>query len=77
MSKSELDLVVLTYHLAAAEFVKGNPEPYKQLFSRREDVSIANPFAPLGPLSLGWRQVAQTLKLGASHWREGEVTSFE
>ena len=34
------------YHLAAAEFPKGNPEPAKKLFSDREDVTLANPLGP-------------------------------
>ena len=34
------------YKLATAEFVRGNPEPYKGLFSHREDVTLANPFFP-------------------------------
>jgi hypothetical protein len=42
----DLDEVVEQYHLAAREFIKGNPEPYKMVFSHREDVSVANPFGP-------------------------------
>jgi hypothetical protein len=30
-------------HLASGEFLKGNPEPVKKLWSHREDVSLANP----------------------------------
>lgn len=77
MDASDLDAVVEQYHLAAGEFVKGNPEPYKKLFSQREDVSLANPFAPFGPVSREWKQVAETMERAASHYRDGEVTSFE
>ncbi len=42
----DLDEVVEQYHLAAGEFVKGNPEPAQKLFSHREDVTLANPFGP-------------------------------
>ena len=28
------------------EFVKGNPEPAKELFSRKDDVTLANPLGP-------------------------------
>ena len=45
----DFDYALEKYHNAAAAFVKGNPEPYERVFSRREDVSIANPFAPFGP----------------------------
>ena len=41
----DLDEVVKQYHLAAREFVNGNPEPYKMVFSHREDVSVATPLA--------------------------------
>ena len=40
----DVDKLIEHYHLATAEFVKGNPEPYKELFSHREDVTLANPF---------------------------------
>ena len=62
------------YHRAASEFVKGNPEPYKQVFSHREDVSLANPF---GPVVRGWTQVAATMEQAASNYREGEIIGFE
>ena len=43
----DLDEVVKQCHLAAREFVNGNPEPYKMVFSHRDDVSVANPFGPV------------------------------
>jgi len=70
----DLDEVVEQYHLAAGEFIKGNPEPYKMVFSHREDVSNANPF---GPVSYGWEQVAATMERASSLYRDGEVTGFE
>jgi hypothetical protein len=42
----EFDSASERYHLAAADFIKGNPEPYKALFSQGEDVTVANPFFP-------------------------------
>ena len=70
----DLDEVVEQYHLAAREFIKGNPEPYKMVFSHREDVSVANSF---GPVSCGWKQVAATMERAASLYRDGEFTGFE
>ena len=70
----DLDKVIEQYHLAAAEFVKGNPEPAKKLFSHREDVTLAN---PQGPAVRGWEQVAQTMERAASARRDGVATSFE
>ncbi len=74
MSTFDFDAVVEQYHRAAGEFVKGNPEPYKLVFSHREDVSLANPF---GPVVRGWKQVAETMERAASLYRDDEVTGFE
>jgi ketosteroid isomerase-like protein len=74
MNTTDFDEAVDRYHRAASEFVKGNTEPYKQVFSKREDVSLANPF---GPVVRGWKQVAQTMERAASLYRDGEVTGFE
>ena len=38
---NEVDEVIEQYHLAANEFVKGNPEPAKSLFSHRDDVTLS------------------------------------
>lgn len=73
-SLDELDDAVEQYHLAAGEFVKGNPEPYKRMFSHREEVTLANPF---GPVAKGWKQVAETMDRAASLYRDGEITGFE
>jgi ketosteroid isomerase-like protein len=70
----DLDQVVEQYHLALGEFVKGNPEPVKQLFSHQEDVTLAN---PLGPPVRGWEQVAETIDRAASNFRDGEIEGFE
>ena len=69
-----VDKLIEHYQLATAEFVKGNPEPYKALFSHREDVTLANPFFP--PVR-GWEQVAETLELTASLLRDGEFVGSE
>jgi ketosteroid isomerase-like protein len=74
VAASDFDQTLEAYHLAAAEFVKGNPEPYLELFSRREDVSVANPF---GPVTRGWTQVAETVERAATNYRDGEVIGFE
>ena len=70
----DLDEVMEQYNLALGEFVKGNPEPVKQMFSHQEDVTLANPF---GPPVRGWEQVAETIDRAASNFRDGEFTGFE
>ena len=42
----DVNKVVEQYHLALGEFVKGDPEPLKMMYSHREDVTLANPFGP-------------------------------
>jgi ketosteroid isomerase-like protein len=74
MSTSDLGQYIERYHRALDAFVQGNPEPVKQLFSRRDDVTLAN---PLGPPVRGWSQVAEAIDRAASQVREGETVRFE
>jgi ketosteroid isomerase-like protein len=73
-ASDDLDVVVEQSHLALGEFVKGNPEPLKALYSHQAYVTIANPF---GPAVLGWEQVAPTMERAASIYRDGEIVGFE
>jgi ketosteroid isomerase-like protein len=70
----DVDQLIEQYQLALGDFVKGNPEPVKKLFSNREDVTLAN---PLGPPAHGWEQVAKTIDRAASNFTDGEMVSFE
>ena len=42
----DVDELIERYQLGLDVFMKGNPEPVKELFSRREDVTLANPLVP-------------------------------
>jgi ketosteroid isomerase-like protein len=66
--------VVQQYHTALDEFARGDPEPVKQIFSHRDDVTLANPF---GRAVRGWKQVSEALNFASARFREGVVTSFE
>jgi ketosteroid isomerase-like protein len=68
----DFDQVVEQYHLALAEFAKGNPGPANALLSHRGDVSLAGGF---GGFTHGWEQVAKNIEFAASQF-EGQV-SFE
>jgi ketosteroid isomerase-like protein len=70
----DLNQVLEQYRLASAEFVKGNPEPYKMVFSHQEDVTFANPY---GPPVRGWEQVAEVMEHAASRLRDGEFVGSE
>lgn len=71
---TDLDSILEENHRALREFVRGNPELVQKLYSRRDDVTLANPF---GSVSRGWKAVTDNLSLAASRFRDGEVTSFE
>jgi ketosteroid isomerase-like protein len=73
-AEDDLDEVLEQYKLATAEFLKGNPEPYKMVFSHKEDVTLVN---PLFPPVRGWDEVAKTLERTASRLRDGEFVGSE
>jgi ketosteroid isomerase-like protein len=70
----DLDRVIEKCRLALDEFVKGDPEPMKEMFSHREDVSLAN---PLDPPARGWGEVAETMDRAASNFTDGAMVAFE
>ena len=70
----DLDQVIERSHLALGEIVNGNPEPLKEMYSHRGDVSLANPF---GPPARGWDEAARTMERAASNYRDGEIIGFE
>ena len=70
----DVDRLIERFHLAQEEFVKGNPEPTQELFSRREDVTLAN---PLGPPARGGDEVSKTIEHAASTIRDGEPPGYE
>jgi ketosteroid isomerase-like protein len=74
MAVNDLEGVIEQSHLAVGEFVKGNPEPFLNLYSRRDDASLGNPF---GPFVIGWQQVAETAAAAATLYRDGEVVGVE
>jgi ketosteroid isomerase-like protein len=70
----DLDQVLDRWHRAQDEFVKGNPEPVKDIWSHAEDASVANPYGP--PVS-GWDKVARVVEHAASVRRDGKATGYE
>ena len=70
----DFDEVVEQYHLALGEFLKGNSEPVKKLWSHKEDVSLANPY---GPPVRGWDEAAKTIEHASSLRSDGEFLGFE
>ena len=71
---NEHDLPLDEYHRAGVEIINGNPDVYKMLYSRRDEVTLANPF---GPPARGWEQAGATMERAATLYRDGEVVDFE
>jgi hypothetical protein len=62
------------YHRAGHEITNGNPEVYKRLCSRRDELTVANPF---GHPARGWSEVSATSDRAAPNYRNGEVIGFD
>jgi ketosteroid isomerase-like protein len=56
---------------AEAAMGLGDPEPYKALWSRGDDVSL---FGAFGPCKKGWHQLEKTFDWVAGRYRDGVVT---
>ena len=69
---ADLAEVVDRYHASQRAFVRGDSEPTKELWSRRDDVTLAN---PLGPPGRGWNAVEKIIDHAASAVRDGVCES--
>ena len=74
MGTSDLDAFVERFQEALGRFFDGDPGPCKPLMSRRDDVTLANPF---GPIARGWAEVEATMDRAGSNYRDGGATGFE
>jgi ketosteroid isomerase-like protein len=70
----DVDELIEQYHRVQREFLRGNPQPVKTLFSHREDVTLANPY---GPPVRGWDEVAKTIEHVASLRSDGTFSGWQ
>ena|SRR5215211_4344196 len=70
----DFDQVIEQNHAALDEFARGNNRPLEQLYSRRDDVTLGNPF---GPFVRGFNEVARTMERAAKHYRDGRAIGFD
>ena len=70
----DVDQLIEQYYRAQREFLKGNPEPVKDLFSQGDDVTIANPY---GPPVRGFDEVAKAIEHAASLRRDGTFVEWQ
>ena len=74
MASADFDQAIAESHAATDGILKGNPDGFKALYSRSEDITLGNPF---GGFARGWDQVVEQLERASSHYRDGEATGFE
>lgn len=74
MKSPDVQELIKAYQETLSAFVRGDAEPTKGLWSRREDVTLAN---PLGPPARGWADVEVTIDRAVSQVHDGEPIRFE
>ena len=74
MAVPDFSQVVEQQHQALDAFARGNAELAEKLWSRRDDVTLGNPF---GPFVRGSDQVVQAMQRAASFYRDGRAVGFE
>ena len=70
----DLNQLIERYHGALSQFMTGNPQPAVAFFSRRDDITLANPF---GPIARGPNQVKLAAERAAMNYRGGRAIRFE
>ena len=71
---ADLEDFLERYHRSVDAFIKGNPSPQERIWSRRDDVTLAN---PLGPPARGWAEVSEALGRAVSQLSDGEVIAVD
>jgi ketosteroid isomerase-like protein len=74
MSAAGFDEAIGGYREALHAYVTGDPAPVTAFFSRRTDVTLAN---PLGPPRVGPVDVDEAIAAGAANLRDGRIRGFE
>lgn len=74
MTGDGFDDVILESHAALDRIARGDASGYKALYSRREDITLGNPF---GGFARGWNEVVERAERAASNYSEGKATGFE
>ena len=71
---SDLDEFKRQYRRSLEAFIQGDPEPQKALWSRGDDVTLAN---PLGPPAKGIDRVFEAMDRAAAMVRDGTDLTFD
>ena len=73
MSEQNFDETLRQYNIAMSELFKGNPEPINSMYSKSDEISLAQ---LSGPFVIGRNQVTSTAINNATKYRDG-ITKFE
>lgn len=71
---ADFEKAVANLRAALDQILRGSADGYKELYSRRDEITLSNPF---GSIVRGWERVAETLDRAASYYRDGEATSID
>lgn len=74
MAEDDFDRAIDSYRQALGAFVTGDPNHVADLFSQRDDVTLAN---PLGPPRRGRVEVVKAIAEAAAHFTDGVVQCEE
>jgi hypothetical protein len=70
----DFDQAIEASHRALDEIAKGDPSAFFELYSDREDATLANPF---GPPARGRREIEAAGRRAGSNYRDGRAVEFE
>jgi len=73
-SDTRLEEFLGQYHRGMDQFMRGSCEAVKPLFSKGDEVTLANPF---GPVAKGWDRVVEAMERAAQNYQDGEAVEFE
>lgn len=70
----DFDRTIEASHRALDQIARGDPGAFFDLYSQREDATLANPF---GPPARGRAAIEQAGRAAASNYRDGKAIGFE
>ena len=74
MGHDSFDDAISASHAATDRIMRGDAGGFKDLYSRRGDITLGNPFGGFGR---GWDGVVEQLERAASYFGDGRATDFE
>ena len=74
MGRGTLEGAVEESHAALAAIIRGDVEPFLDLYAEADDISIGNPF---GPFAVGHEATRAAGTRAAGNYADGEIVGFE